>query len=372
MAIGLGLVLADANDDVLGVLSLVGEVVFEDALGTVGVTGLGVEGGSGVVGNHTVSTSEGVLHGAPDVVLGCGLDVPDVTRVSRELTAGQSGGNGVLVANSATGGVDEPGTLLEVLEELGVDEAACTLVQGAVHGNNVALRNEALEVFDPASVDSLGGVFGERGVVVVKEFLAVEGHETLQDTVTNTASTDGSDDLALQIECVAGDVRHLPVTTLDHLVSRDKVADEEEDAHDDVLSNGDDIGTGNLQDLNAVVDGSVEVDVVGTDTGGDTELQVLGLLHEVAGQVARVERSGDENLSIDDVLLEVAVGSFLAAGDNEFMTLRLQPISNAELVLGSAKEAGFLEGGFTTVVEDSKDLHDSFELEISRGFSGGR
>jgi len=41
----------------------------------------------------------------------------------------------------------------------------------------------------------------------------------------------------------------------------------------------------NLEDLDSVVDSSIEVNVVRTDTSSDTDLQVLCLLDEVAGQV---------------------------------------------------------------------------------------
>lgn len=63
-----------------------------------------------------------------------------------------------------------------------------------------------------------------------------------------------------------------------------KVPDEEEDGHDDVLSNGDDIRAGDFQHLDALLDGSVEVDVVRADTGRDAKLQVLGLCNTTKGK----------------------------------------------------------------------------------------
>lgn len=39
---------------------------------------------------------------------------------------------------------------------------------------------------------------------------------------------------------------HVPVAGHDLLVSGNKVADKEEDGHDDVLSNGDDVGSSDL------------------------------------------------------------------------------------------------------------------------------
>ena len=62
-------------------------------------------------------------------------------------------------------------------------------------------------------------------------------------------------------------------------MGRNKVPDEEEDGHDDVLSNGNDIGARDFQNLDVVLDSGVEVNVVRADTSCDTELQVFGL-HE--------------------------------------------------------------------------------------------
>jgi len=100
-------------------------------------------------------------------------------------------------------------------------------------------------------------------------------------------------------------------------VGRNKVPDKEEDGHDDVLSNRDDIGAGDLQDLGVVLDCSVEVNVIRADTSRDTEFQVLGLhergyiftgdknrdtaylLEDVSREVSRVERCSDQDLSLN-------------------------------------------------------------------------
>lgn len=52
--------------------------------------------------------------------------------------------------------------LLEVLQELSIDEVARTLVQRAVDGDDVTLRNQILEVRDTAGVDSLGGIYAHN------------------------------------------------------------------------------------------------------------------------------------------------------------------------------------------------------------------
>lgn len=82
LTVSLGFVLANANDDISWLLGLVGEVVLEDGLGASSVAGLSIESGTGVVGNHAVTATERILHCPPDVVFGCGLDVPDITRIT--------------------------------------------------------------------------------------------------------------------------------------------------------------------------------------------------------------------------------------------------------------------------------------------------
>lgn len=69
------------------------------------------------------------------------------------------------------------------------------------------------------------------------------------------------------------------------------VADEDEDGHNDVLSDGDDVGTSDLCDGDTAVGlvGSVEVDVVRSNTGSDGDLEVLGLCKTLSGQITRVE-----------------------------------------------------------------------------------
>jgi hypothetical protein len=39
-------------------------------------------------------------------------------------------------------------------------------------------------------------------------------------------------------------------------------------------------------------------DVLGSDTGGDCELELLCLFKEISSEVSRVERSGDEDLGL--------------------------------------------------------------------------
>lgn len=59
----------------------------------------------------------------------------------------------------------------------------------------------------------------------------------------------------------------------------DKVADEDEDGHDDVLRNGNNIGAGDLRNGDTAVGlvGGIKVDMIGANTSSDGDLEVLGL-----------------------------------------------------------------------------------------------
>ena len=79
-------------------------------------------------------------------------------------------------------------------------------------------------------------------------------------------------------------------------MSRDEVPDEEKDAHEDVLGDGHDVRAGDLQDLEALVDRGVQVDVVGADTGGDADLEVLRLNeHQIEYRISKAAGTRQRN-----------------------------------------------------------------------------
>jgi hypothetical protein len=85
VTVGLGTIMAVDTDDILGsIILLAREKDLEDLLGTLSVSALGINGGSGDVGSHGVSTTVIVSHGSPGVVLGGRLGEPDVSSVSSD------------------------------------------------------------------------------------------------------------------------------------------------------------------------------------------------------------------------------------------------------------------------------------------------
>ena len=189
-------------------------------------------------------------------------------------------------------------------------------MERAVDGDNVTLCEHLLEVLNTTAANLLLLLRAKRLVVEVEELLAVEGLQTAEDTLADTANGNGTDNLALEIELVLGGLGDVPVTTGDLLASGTEVADESEDGHDDVLGDGGDVGAGDFKDFKTLLDSSIEVDVVRADTGGDADFQVLSLerapsdwrvafrlsstyrVEQFAREVARMEGSGDDDIGL--------------------------------------------------------------------------
>src|SRR3546814_10763670 len=68
-----------------------------------------------------------------------------------------------------------------------------------------------------------------------------------------------------------GDV---PAALADPVVGRDVIADEAEDHHHDMLGNADRVAEGDLGHRDAGLDRRVEIDMVGTDTSSERELEL--------------------------------------------------------------------------------------------------
>ncbi|KAI7092151.1 Formate [Hortaea werneckii] len=198
LAVSLGSVVALGDDQVLRpVVVLAAEVGLEDGLGAGGVALLGVERGTGHVGDGRVAAlAEGAV--------GCPRSWPDL-RASATSSLTTMAPRAVLTSQEPTLGL---------------------LVERAVDGDNVTLGEHLLEVLDTPAANFLLDLWGKGLVVEVQKLFAVEGLQTAQDTLTDTANGDGTDGLALEVVFVLGDLSDVPVASCNLLVSRHEVADE--------------------------------------------------------------------------------------------------------------------------------------------------
>jgi hypothetical protein len=191
-------------------------------------------------------------------------------------------------------------TLLHLGDEVLVEQTAGLLVQWAVDGDYIALGKHLLEgVNTPAAnLLLLGGV--ERLVVKVQKLLAVKSLETTEHTLADTANGNGTHDLVLEVVLVLRNRGNVPVASGNLLVSWDEVTDEEQDGHDNVLSDGNDVGSRDLGDGDTSVGlvCGIEIDVVGSDTSGNGNLQLLGLCQTLSSEVAGMEAIRPNNVSI--------------------------------------------------------------------------
>jgi hypothetical protein len=246
------------------------------------------------------------------------------------------------------GGIECTG--LHLGDELFVEEAAGLFVERTIDGHNITLRQHLLQSLNPATSNLLLNLRLQGLVIEVQQLLAIERLQSPQDALANPSHGDGPHDLALEIKLVLGRGRDVPFASLDLLVGGNEVAHEDEDGHDDVLRDGDDVGAGYFGDGDAAVGlvGCVEVDVVGADAGGDGDLELLRLCEALRGQITWVEtnpvrlrglgrrggvRSSDDDFRIYELLVEFRVLALLIGGCDEGMSLVLEPFADTELVL---------------------------------------
>ena len=62
-----------------------------------------------------------------------------------------------------------------------------------------------------------------------------------------------------------------------------------------MFSDGDDVGSSNFSNGDLSCVGSVQINVIRSNSSSDTDLEVLGLGDDFSGSVSWVEWSGDEN-----------------------------------------------------------------------------
>lgn len=74
------------------------------------------------------------------MLLGCGLTIPDIARISIDMAALKTFRNSFRITDCTTGSVHNPNAPLRATERVLIEEVTSAFVQGAVHSNNIALR----------------------------------------------------------------------------------------------------------------------------------------------------------------------------------------------------------------------------------------
>src|SRR5665811_1463704 len=93
--------LATLHDQVLIANWTAFEVTFQNFTGTGRITGLRRQAGTRNVRRHAM-----IWHGAPRMVLRCGLWEPDIARITGQLTTFQRANHSIAVSQFAASGVD--------------------------------------------------------------------------------------------------------------------------------------------------------------------------------------------------------------------------------------------------------------------------
>ena len=69
-----------------------------------------------------------------------------------------------------------------------------------------------------------------------------------------------------------------------------------------------------------------------------------------------MEGSGDDDFSIDNLLVKSRVFAFLVIGNDKGVALGFEPISDSKLILNRTEQSGLFLGPRITLVEDCKNF----------------
>ena len=161
-------------------------------------------------------------------------------------------------------------------------------MQRAVDGDNITLSQHFLQILYTSATDLLLELRFQRLVVKIKQFFAVESFQSSQHTLADASYGNRAYNLVLKIIFTFGHSSHVPVAAGYLLVSRDKIANKNQDGHDDVLSDRHDVGSSDLGDSDTAVRlvRSIKINMIGSNTSCDRELEVLCFCKAFCSQIA--------------------------------------------------------------------------------------
>lgn len=305
-------------------------------------------------------------HGAPGVVGGGGLGVPDVARVTGELSRLQGADDRVAVDDLGAGGVDDVGARPHGRQQLLVEEVLRLGVERGVDGDHVDVAGEFLGTRVEGQAQLLLDLARQLALVGVVEADA-EGLEAAQHGLADAAGGDDADVHALQVVGVRDAVGDVPAALGRDLVGGQVVADQGQDLHHGVLGDADAVAVRDLGDGDAAGDGGVQVDVVGADAGGQRQLQLRGAGDALGGEVGGPERLGYHHVGVGQFTVQLRVGALLVGGDDQGVAPGLQEFPQAQLPGDAAHQ---FAGGEVEALGGRQGL--AAGVAVERGEGGAR
>src|SRR5215218_8783612 len=205
--------LAPLDYDAVPLYRFAVEVGLEAAANAVGVALLRVQRRAGEVRSHRV-----VRHRPPRVVFRRGLGVPYVAGVPGQLALFERLDEGIPVDDRPARRVDHPGAPFHVEQPLAVEQPPRRRRQGSVDADNVAQRNELVDVRVADAQDVLVDGAELRNVVVEQPDVEVlEPHGRL---LPDPAHADESDGFVFEVVGLPGDLADAPAALAHFFLTR--------------------------------------------------------------------------------------------------------------------------------------------------------
>jgi len=281
-------------------------------------------------------------HPSPRMILWRRLREPDVTRVTGKPSALQSANHRIAVANLAARRIDEVGAPLHLADEGIVEQVLGFRVQRSIDGNHIA---DAYQRFDARVIGEvqffLDTIREPVPIRIVK--LDVKGFQPPQNSQADAPGPKGTHFHRFEIVGAGHTVRDVPAAVDNPFVGRDVVTYQREGHHYYVFGHADAVAVGDLRNGDAVLDGSLKIDVIRTNAGRNGKLELLGLFDPFRRQVGGPERLRDDDFGVGKFAFEDRVRALLIGGYDEGMAQTLEEFTQPEFAGDTAEKLARLE-----------------------------
>src|SRR5713226_2375407 len=173
--------------------------------------------------------------------------------------------------------------------------------------------------------------------------LDVEGLQAPQHSRADPPRGNGAYGHALEVVGPRYAIGDVPAVLHDPSVGGDVVPHQRQDDHDHMFGDTDAVAVRHLCDGDAVIDRSLEGDVVGADPRRDREFQLRRLRDPLGRQVRGPKRLRYDDVGVNQLAFEHGVGAVLVRGNDQRMTLLFQESAQAKLSRNATQELARVE-----------------------------
>ncbi len=256
-----------------------------------------------------------VGHGAPWMIGGRRLRVPDVAGVTGQLSATQCIDHRIANRDLGTRGVHDVRTAPHGIDQVCVEQVICLWLQRGMDVDDVHRADQGVHVWvigEPQLLLHMGRQ--STSVEVVQPH--VKWLEPTHYCLSDAPCRDDADIESLKVVGAFNAVGDVPAAVDHPLVRRKVIAHQCQDLHDGMLSHTDAVAVRHLGDGDTRLDRSIQVNMVRADSRRQCQLQLGRLGNSLRTEICGPEGLRDDHIGVGQLLLKHRVGPIFVGGNH--------------------------------------------------------